>query len=42
MNEQNDKKRIGKKIRKKIMFEHFSTYHVTLCTGFCLCVGNKK
>ena len=23
------------------MFEHFSTYHVTLCTGFCICVGNK-
>ena len=37
------KKWIGKKDKKKkIMFEHFSTYHVTLCTGFCLCVGNKK
>lgn len=34
--------KIEKRIGKKIMSEHFSTYHVTPCTGFCLCVGNKK
>ena len=27
---------------KKILFEHFSICHVAFCTGFCLCVGNKK
>ena len=43
INEQKDRKTDKKKRQeKKIMFEHFSTYHVTFCTAFCLCIGNKK
>ena len=43
LNEQKDRKMDKKKRQeKKIMFEHFSTYHVTFCTAFCLCIGNKK
>ena len=41
MNEQKDRKTDKKKRQeKKIMFEHFSTYYVTLCTAFYLCVRN--